>query len=123
MTPPIAPDRRAVLGLIAAAGLAACSPTVQLGGAPGAGFAGPRFAGERFITYDGAPLGLTTWNATTAEPWAVIVGLHGMNSYAPSCRLAAPFWAQHGLTPYAYDQRGFGRSPHRGVWAPTEVMC
>jgi acylglycerol lipase len=96
---------------------------VQLAGAPGTGFAGPRFVGERFISYDGAALGLTTWLAATGEPWAVIVGLHGMNAYARSFRLAAPFWAQHGITTYAYDQRGFGRSPQRGVWAPTEVMC
>ena len=47
----------------------------------------------------------------------MIVGLHGMNAYARSFRLAGPWWAQRGITTYAYDQRGFGRSPDRGVWA------
>ena len=137
------PDRRAVLGLLGAAGLTACAPTVQLAGHPEQGFSGPRFAGDRFISFDGTALGLTTWPSTrsvlvhmdgshapggvapwvaSTEPWAVIVGLHGMNSYARSFRLAAPYWAAQGITTYAYDQRGFGRSPHRGVWAADEVF-
>ena len=119
--------RRAFLGLLGASALAACAPTVQLAGRPAAGFAGPRFAGDRFISFDGAPLGLTVWPATgadgaAAEPWAVIVGLHGMNAYARSFRLAAPVWAAQGITTYAYDQRGFGRSPNRGVWASDEAF-
>ena len=137
------PDRRAVLGLLGAAGLAACAPTVQLAGRPAQGFSGPRFEGDRFISYDGAVLGLTVWPSTlsvlahldgsaapdgvapwvaTTEPWAVIVGLHGMNAYARSFRLAAPYWAAQGITTYAYDQRGFGRSPNRGVWASDEAF-
>jgi alpha-beta hydrolase superfamily lysophospholipase len=111
-----APDRRGVLAALGALSLAACAPTVQVSGSPSASFAGPRFAGDRFVSFDGTRLGLTTW-AAQGEPWAVIVGLHGMNAYARSFRLAAPWWAERGITTYAYDQRGFGRSPHRGVWA------
>ena len=45
-----------------------------------------------------------------------------MNDYAAAFGLAAPYWAGHGITTYAYDQRGFGRSARRGVWAGETVM-
>ena len=53
-----------------------------------------------------------------AEPWAVSIGLHGMDDYANAFHLAGPYWAKAGIVTLAYDQRGFGRSPGRGVWAP-----
>jgi acylglycerol lipase len=101
--------------------LAACAPTVQRAGAPITGFRGPRFTHDRFVSFDGAPLGLTRWEAK--DPWAVIVGLHGMNDYANAFHMAGPWWAAQGITTYAYDQRGFGRSPHRGVWGGEALMA
>ena len=70
---------------------------------------------------DGTRLALTRWDATNGRPTAVIVGLHGMNDYANTFHLAAPWWAARGVTTYAYDQRGFGRSPRRGIWAPDAL--
>ena len=55
--------------------------------------------------------------------WAVIVGLHGMDDYANAFHMAAPFWAKQGIATYAYDQRGFGRSPRRGVWAGEDLIA
>jgi acylglycerol lipase len=52
----------------------------------------------------------------------VVVGLHGFNDYSNTFHLAAPWWAERGIATYAFDQRGFGRSPGRGVWAPDGVM-
>ena len=79
---------------------------------PAAGFAGPRLEADRFVSFDGARLGLTHWDVPDGgEPWAVIVGVHGMDDYANAFHLAAPYWASQGVTTYAYDQRGFGRSP------------
>jgi acylglycerol lipase len=103
--------------------LAACAPTVQRAAPPVAGFRGPRLTDEWFVSFDGAALGLTRWDAVGGEPWAVIVGLHGMNDYAGAFHMAAPWWARHGITTYAYDQRGFGRSPHRGVWGGEALMA
>ena len=100
--------------------LAACAPTVQHARTPRPDFAGPRFTKDRFVSFDGARLGLTSWQAD--DPWAVIVGLHGMNDYANAFHLAGPAWAAEGVTTYAYDQRGFGRSPHRGVWAGEDLV-
>ena len=96
---------------------AACAPAVQTIGAPELGFSGPRFEDDVFVSYDGARLGLTRW-MTVGEPETVIVGLHGFNDYSNTFHLAAPWWAEQGIATYAFDQRGFGRSPNRGVWAP-----
>lgn len=102
--------------------LSACAPmAVQRAAQPPAGFQGPRLEADAVIAADGARLGLSTWNAA-AEPWAVIVAAHGMNDYANAFHIAAPRWAEQGVTTYAYDQRGFGRSPGRGIWAGDELM-
>jgi alpha-beta hydrolase superfamily lysophospholipase len=108
--------------LLAALMLAGCTPMlVQQAGMPPLGFQGPRLERDDVVSFDGARLGLTTWEAKD-EPWAVIVALHGMNDYANAFHLAAPWWAEQGVTTLAYDQRGFGRSPERGVWAGDALM-
>jgi alpha-beta hydrolase superfamily lysophospholipase len=109
--------------LALALALSACAPTLQKAERPAAGFSGPRLEPDAhvFVSFDGARLGLTEWDATTGEPWAVIVGVHGMDDYANAFHLAAPWWAARGITTLAYDQRGFGRSPQRGIWAPERL--
>jgi alpha-beta hydrolase superfamily lysophospholipase len=108
--------------LLAALMLSACAPMmVQQAGVPPTAFQGPRLEGERFVSFDGTALGLTRWEAA-GEPWAVVIGVHGMNDYANAFHMAAPVWAGEGVTTYAYDQRGFGRSPQRGVWGGDELM-
>jgi len=129
--------RRRALALISGLGLtglglAACQPEVQTPGVPPQGFKGPSFspAGSGpgvFTSFDGTRLALQTWSATDSggdaiAPWAVIVALHGMNDYAEAFFLPAPYWAARGITTYAYDQRGFGRAPDRGVWGGVDLM-
>jgi len=76
-----------------------------------------------FVSFDGAKLGLTVWEAAgTDDPEHVVVGVHGMNDYAAAFETAAPWWAERGVTTYAYDQRGFGRSVGRGRWPEEELM-
>ena len=106
--------------------LVACAPTLQQAAGPDARFSGPRLEDGAFVSFDGTRLGLTRWDAVgqgggAAEPWAVIIGVHGMNDYANAFHLAAPWWASQGVTTLAYDQRGFGRSPGRGLWAPDTL--
>jgi alpha-beta hydrolase superfamily lysophospholipase len=113
------------LVVLALALVTACAPTVQAAMRAPSAFAGPRFAVEeqRFYSFDGAPLGLSAWPAqSNTPPWAVIIALHGMNDYAEAFYLAGPRWAQAGITTYAYDARGFGRSPQRGVWGGQALM-
>jgi len=108
--------------------LAACAPTLQQAFRPDAGFTGPRLDATDFISFDGTRLGLTRWDAVgpgaePVEPWAVIVGVHGMNDYGNAFHMAARWWATQGVTTLAYDQRGFGRSPRRGIWAPDALLA
>lgn len=113
---------RGVAALAAALMLAACTPLmVQRAGQPPLGFSGPHIETDAVVSFDGTRLGLSAWDAG-GDPWAVIVGVHGMNDYANAFHLAAPWWAQQGVTTLAYDQRGFGRSPGRGVWAGNDLM-
>ncbi len=116
--------RRAVLALPALMGLGACAtPMVQSALQPATGFPGARLEADAFVSFDGARLGLSHWPAQgPGEPWAVVVGLHGMNDYANAFHLAAPVWAGQGIATYAFDQRGFGRSPNRRVWAGEALM-
>jgi alpha-beta hydrolase superfamily lysophospholipase len=113
---------RLISVLLAALSLSACSPMMlQQAGQPPLGFNGPRVDADYLVSFDGARLGLKRWEAA-GEPWAVIVGVHGMNDYSNAFHLAAPWWAEQGVTTWAYDQRGFGRSPNRGIWAGEALM-
>jgi alpha-beta hydrolase superfamily lysophospholipase len=103
-----------------AAGLGACAPLRQGALSPPAPVA-PHFSETAFVASDGARLGLSRWEPEGVEPWAVIVALHGMNDYAGAFRLAGPWWAERGVATLAFDLRGFGRSPGRGVW-PRQAL-
>ena len=58
----------------------------------------------------------------TADPDVVIIAVHGMNDYAGAFRSAGAWWSAHGAKVYAYDQRGFGRSPNWMIWPDHSVM-
>lgn len=80
----------------------------------------PGLTEAEFVAADGARLGLTVWRAE--QPAAIIAAVHGMNDYANAFSLAAPEWARRGISTYAYDQRGFGRSPEQGVWPGAPAL-
>lgn len=106
------------LALLLAAFLAACAPHLQ---PPGQAVDAPRLAGQALIAADGAKLGLRIW-LPQGRPKAVVVALHGFNDYANAFDKPARFWAERGVATYAYDQRGFGHSPHRGLWPGIAAM-
>jgi acylglycerol lipase len=115
--------RLAFLLLVLGLGLTACAPTIQEAERPGAAFTGPRLEDKDVVSFDGARLGLQHWEPDGQAPWAVIVGVHGMDDYSNAFHLAGPYWAKDGIATLAYDQRGFGRSPMRGVWAGDDLMA
>jgi acylglycerol lipase len=128
------PVRRTVgllLALLAASVLISCAPVQQgrlkgaFDGAPTLKV-GPDGANGWFTSFDGAKLGLTRWEPAAslgdADPPPVIVALHGMNMYAGAYNDAGKWWAAHGAIVYAYDQRGFGRSPKSGIWPDPELL-
>ena len=112
---------RAALALALLLLLPGCAPLLQQAGSPGADFQGPRLEDRDFVSFDGARLGMQHWDAP-GEPWAVVIGLHGMDDYSNAFHLAAEHWAGEGISTYAFDQRGFGRSPQRGVWAGAGLL-
>lgn len=79
---------------------------------------------ETFVSFDGAELGLSVWSPESGNPSPehVILGVHGMNDYANAFHMVAPWMAERGVKTYAFDQRGFGRSPERGIWPEPELM-
>lgn len=80
----------------------------------------PAIEGDMLLVRDGTRLPLRQWDAD--HPKAVIVALHGMGDYSNAFAMPAPWWAAHGITTYAYDQRGFGRAPYPGLWAGKKAM-
>ncbi len=114
--------RRSVIASLSLASLSACAPlAVQAPLSPPAGFGGARIGRETLVMDDGAELPFRVWRGAT-EPWGVILGLHGMNDHSMSFHRAGPAWAEMGVETWAYDQRGFGGAPGRGVWAGEERM-
>lgn len=102
----------------------ACATPERQFSLPETGTVEPHFSPESqtFTSFDGAELGLTVWPAETGRPQFVVVGLHGMNDYANAFHMVAPWLAERGVTTYAYDQRGFGRSVGRGIWPDHELL-
>jgi alpha-beta hydrolase superfamily lysophospholipase len=113
---------RRLPALLTALALAACAPVVQHAGSAPAGFDGPRLEDKAFVSFDGAKLALQRWEPEGQAPWAVIVGVHGMDDDSNAFEIAGPYWAKDGIATIAYDQRGFGRSPNHGVWAGDALM-
>lgn len=114
--------RRGLFAVLMALALSACAaPFVQSPMTPPSGFAGPAVEERAFVVQDGAQLPYRLWTPET-EPWAVVVALHGMNDHSAAFRLAGPWWAERGIATYAYDQRGFGAAPGRGLWAGEDLM-
>ncbi len=107
--------RIAVLSMVA---LAACAPRLQ---PPGTEPQAARLVDDHVVAPDGRRLPLAVWR-TKGSPRAVLVALHGFNDYRLAFSTPAVWWAGQGITIYAYDQRGFGATAHRGIWAGTDAM-
>jgi len=71
---------------------------------------------------DGADLPLRVWYPWDRPAEAVILALHGFNDYSKGFAAAGKGMARRGFIFYAYDQRGFGLAPERGIWAGEAQM-
>jgi alpha-beta hydrolase superfamily lysophospholipase len=98
--------------------LAACAPTVIPAGGK---VTSPHLTETAYVAADGTVLPLAIWPAA-GPPKAVLLGLHGFGDYRDAFEEPAKVWAKDGITTYAYDQRGFGKSPTRGRWPGTDTM-
>jgi alpha-beta hydrolase superfamily lysophospholipase len=110
---------RALAAAALAAAASACAPTVTGLGQP---VGAPALEADAFVAADGTRLPLRDWRPE-GEARAVVLALHGFGDYANAFRIPGEAWARMGIRTYAYDQRGFGRSPTRGRWAGGEAMA
>lgn len=89
---------------------------------PGAKTNAAQLGDHSFVTEDGASLPLRRWLPDT-EPHAVLVALHGFNDYSHFFDSPGHYFSQAGIACFAYDQRGFGAAPQRGLWAGSEAYA
>jgi alpha-beta hydrolase superfamily lysophospholipase len=98
-------------------GLSGCMPKIY---PPGVKNHTGEISSGIFTTADGINLPLRQW-LPDSEPKAVLIALHGFNDYSHFFERPGRFLRDHGIACFAYDQRGFGASPHRGLWAGEEA--
>lgn len=109
-----------LIALLAVALLAsACTPQWQEIGPP---VNTPAFTDKAFHTADGVDLPMKTWLPWDRPLEASIVALHGFNDYKRAFDPPGKGLARRGFALYAFDQRGFGDAPQRGIWAGSEQM-
>ncbi|KAB7619646.1 alpha/beta hydrolase [Alkalilimnicola sp. S0819] len=96
--------------------LAACGAPTQNGGANRQALEA-RFGEERIRLSDGTRLPLRRWLPAQPSPQAVVLALHGFNDYSRAFQGLGHYLAERGIASYAYDQRGFGETASRGLWA------
>ncbi len=98
--------------------LLACAPKLQPSGPV---ITEPAFGGTELLMDDGVALPLRHWPAD-GKTKAVVLALHGFNDYSKAFEDPAADWAKAGIETYAFDQRGFGETPYRGLWAGDQRM-
>lgn len=109
----------AALVVAATMTVAACAPQVQ---PPGPGpLSSPALTPDSVVTRDGVQLPLRAW-LPDGSVEAVVLGLHGFNDYSNAFAIPAPHFTREGIAVYAYDQRGFGGTPHRGRWPGVDRL-
>jgi alpha-beta hydrolase superfamily lysophospholipase len=83
---------------------------------PGLTTIAPYSTDDYYRTEDGATLPLKQWLPKT-ETKAVLIALHGFNDYSNFFADPGIYFSDAGIACFAYDQRGFGAAPQRGLWA------
>jgi alpha-beta hydrolase superfamily lysophospholipase len=98
--------------------LSACSPLVNH---PGPRIAAAKIEDGQFVATDGSRLPLRRWLPKEAPVTAVVVALHGFNDYSNAFTAPGSYLSGRGIACYAYDQRGFGAAPGRGLWSGVDA--
>lgn len=98
--------------------LSACTPLVNH---PGKQVLEPKIQKEHFVAGDGSMLPVRAWLPNDTPAKAVIVALHGFNDYSNFFTSSGNYLNRRGIACYAYDQRGFGGAPGRGLWPGIEA--
>lgn len=100
------------------ASVAACTAEYQPAGPQ---VAEPRLASNALTMPDGARLAMRV-SPAAGRTHAVVIALHGINDYSRAWKEAMTYWADEGITVYAYDQRGFGANELPGIWPTADTL-
>ncbi len=98
--------------------ITACTPLVS---APGEPIVIHHLTNDDFLAKDNVRLPYRSWMPVSSQPKAIVIALHGFNDYSRFFEQPAHFLSAHNIGSYAYDQRGFGNTPNRGLWAGVEA--
>ncbi|MDO9106017.1 MAG: lysophospholipase [Methylovulum sp.] len=98
--------------------LSGCLPGIHK---PGATITAGQLLAKQYITPDGVHLPVTQWLPQPDKTSAVLVAIHGFNDYNHFFQQPGDYFQQRGIACYAYDQRGFGGSPLRGLWSGIDA--
>ena len=108
-----------LLAALAVSMLTSCTPMIY---PPGTSVKTAQILEQQFITPDGEVLPLKSWLPSDDQKTkSVIVALHGFNDYSNFFQLPGSYLSQNGIACFAYDQRGFGASPQRGLWSGVDT--
>lgn len=100
-------------------GAAACSQFNPAGPA----MQSPEWNGDHVMTADGYRLPIHRWYPEgEGEPEVVVLGVHGFNDYGASFETLSRALTKEGIAVYAYDQRGFGDTERKGIWAGQDTL-
>ncbi|MBT8361691.1 MAG: alpha/beta hydrolase [Desulfobacterales bacterium] len=99
--------------------LASCSP--QFVTPQSSAISSPHISERLFFSYDNTELPLNAW-LPAGEIRGVIIALHGFNDYSNFIKDSVPFFNNHKLAVYSYDQRGFGETLTRGRWSGSQAL-
>lgn len=109
-----------LLLLICYVTLMACAPALR---PPHPEPSGPNLARAHYVAEDGSVLPVRRWWPPAGPLRALVVALHGFNDYGRAFAHPGEYLSQRGIAVIAYDQRGFGNAPGRGLWAGTDAYA
>lgn len=108
--------------ILALSALVACAPRIQDPGPHAKIPMHPKLTDTHYVTSDGTELPLRRWTPDTT-PSGVVLALHGFNDYSDAFSSFGPWMASNGIAVLAYDQRGFGAAPQKGLWPGHNLLA
>lgn len=81
----------------------------------------PHFEDDVFVARDGTRLPYSVWGPRTS-PDKIVIAAHSFAEFRDAFALIGQHLAKRNIALWAYDQRGFGAAPKRGIWAGTDLM-
>lgn len=111
---------RVFLFIMLAMWVCGCAPRVQNYTTP---HSTPQIVNNKLLTGSSKVLPVRSWLPDNKQPIeAVVVAVHGFNDYSNAFVIPGYYFSANNIAVYAYDQRGFGDTEERGIWAGKENL-